>query len=75
MDCCIYLCCVCITIYREDTVPAFTHVIEHLDKVVFKKTGYIKPDHRLYEFVKKHQHKDEVQLSTFYCRLLPCQLI
>jgi len=44
-------------------VPAFIHTIEVDGESTYKKMGYIKPHHRLYNFVKKHQHKDEVNFS------------
>jgi len=45
-------------------VPAFIHTIEVDGESTYKKMGYIKPHHRLYNFVKKHQHKDEVKFSS-----------
>lgn len=44
-------------------MPAFIHTIEVDGESTYKKMGYIKPHHRLYNFVKKHQHKDEVKFS------------
>ena len=44
-------------------MPAFIHTIEVDGESTYKKMGYIKPHHRLYNFVKKHQHKDEVNFS------------
>ena len=42
--------------------PAFEHYIETInDKRDVWKVGYVKAHKRLYELVKKYQHKDEVQ--------------